>query len=52
MQRSKNFLNWATISRHLAGSRVSIQKDNVPKIHQHKIKELTDFIDNWKNKWN
>ena len=49
MQETKDFIKWGTISRHLARNRSSITSKRIPKIHKSKIKELTDFIDNWKN---
>ena len=49
MQKSKDFLNWGTISRHLAGNRASITRSRIPKKHEPKIQELINFVNKWKN---
>lgn len=40
-------INWAELSRNLAGDRSSITKDRIPKKHQPVINELIDNIAKW-----
>ena len=42
-------VNWNELSRLLAGHRSSITEKRIPKIHEAKIKELTDFVGVWVN---
>lgn len=42
----KDLINWGELSRLLAGSRMTIRKNKIPKKHQKFIGELIDIIDN------
>jgi hypothetical protein len=42
-----NMLNWAELSRMLAGDRSSIQKERIPEKHRQKIYELRLSIAEW-----
>jgi hypothetical protein len=43
----QSMINWGELSRHLAGSRMTIRKNKIPKKHEAKIKELEDMIETW-----
>lgn len=42
---AKDLINWGELSRQLAGSRQTIRKNKIPKIHQPIIDELTKAIE-------
>lgn len=41
-----DLINWGELSRVLAGSRMTIRKNKIPKKHQKFIGELMESIDN------
>ncbi len=41
------FINWGEISRAMAGTRMTIRKNRVPKKHEAKIKRLLKLIEKW-----
>lgn len=43
--KANNLINWGELSRVLAGSRMTIRKNKIPKKHQKFIGELIDVID-------
>lgn len=43
---TKDLINWGELSRMLAGSRMTIRKNKIPKKHQKFIGELMELIDN------
>jgi len=38
--KAENLLNWGELSRMLSGSRQTVRKNKIPKIHQPFIDEL------------
>lgn len=42
----KSLLNWGEVSRTLSGSRQTIRRNSIPKIHQQIISELLEAIKN------
>lgn len=38
--KAEEFINWGELSRFLAGSRQTVRKNKIPKIHQPFIYEL------------
>ena len=45
--KATEMLNWAELSRTLAGDRSSITKDRIPQKHIQKIDELRKFMSVW-----
>ena len=45
--KATKMINWAELSRMLAGDRSSITKDRIPQKHVKKIDELRKFITKW-----
>jgi len=43
----EKLINWGELSRILAGSRMTIRKNKIPKKHEAKIKELETMIKEW-----
>ena len=43
----KELINWGELSRIMAGSRMTIRKNKIPKKHEAKIKELEIMIEKW-----
>ena len=43
-----NLINWGELSRLLAGSRMTIRKNKIPKKHEKKIQDLKDALEKWK----
>ena len=41
----KNIINWGELSRKLSGSRQTVRKNSIPKIHQSIIDELLQAVD-------
>lgn len=41
----QDLINWGELSRLLSGSRMTIRKNKVPKVHQPVIDELLSAID-------
>ena len=41
----QDLINWGELSRILSGSRMTIRKNKVPKVHQPVIDELLSAID-------
>ena len=41
-----DLINWGELSRLLAGSRMTIRKNKIPKKHQKFIGELIEVIEN------
>jgi hypothetical protein len=41
----KNIINWGELSRKLSGSRPTVRKNSLPKIHQPIIDELLQAIE-------
>ena len=48
--KAKTMINWAELSRTLAGDRSSITKDRIPQTHSETINELIDSIAVWLQK--
>lgn len=44
--KANNLINWGELSRVLAGSRMTIRKNKIPKKHQKFIGELIEVIEN------
>jgi hypothetical protein len=51
MPKSKDLINWGELSRRLAGSRMTIRKNNIPKKHKEKIDALIKAIDEAVKDW-
>lgn len=49
--KPEKFLNWSEISLFLAGSTTSIMKKRIPKIHQKKIDDLLNRINDWQEEY-
>lgn len=45
--KAKAMINWAELSRTIAGDRSAITKDRIPKKHQPIINKLINDIANW-----
>lgn len=43
--KAENLINWGQLSRLLSGSRQTVRKNSIPKIHQEFISELLQAID-------
>jgi hypothetical protein len=41
----KDLINWGALSRVLSGSRQTVRKNSVPKVHQPVVDELLQAID-------
>ena len=41
----KDLINWSELSRKLSGSRQTVRKNSIPKIHQPIIDELLQAIE-------
>jgi hypothetical protein len=48
----KELINWGELSRIMAGSRMTIRKNKIPKKHDDKIKELQVFLEKWLESFN
>lgn len=48
--KAKTMINWAELSRTLAGDRSAITKDRIPQKHAEIINELIDSIVDWLQK--
>lgn len=46
-EKAKLLINWAELSRTLAGDRSAITKDRIPKKHKETINNLIKSIDEW-----
>lgn len=42
---AKDLLNWGKLSRMLSGSRQTVRKNKIPKIHQPFVNELIEAMD-------
>ena len=42
---TKDLINWGELSRMLSGSRQTVRKNKIPKIHQLFVEELIKAID-------
>ena len=51
MPKSKDLINWGELSRRLAGSRMTIRKNKIPKKHREKINALIIAIDEATKDW-
>lgn len=49
-EQAKSMINWAELSRTLAGDRSAITKERIPQKHSETINELIDSIANWLQK--
>ena len=45
--KAKQMINWAELSRTLAGDRSAITKDRIPEKHKETIEALINSIANW-----
>lgn len=45
--KAKSMINWAELSRTLAGDRSAITKDRIPEKHKETIEALINSIANW-----
>ena len=43
--KAEDLINWSELSRFLAGSRQTVRKNKIPKIHQPFIDELIKAMD-------
>ena len=50
MNDPKKLINWAELSRSLAGDRSAITKNRIPKIHKEKINDLINKMKDWQDK--
>lgn len=41
----EDLINWGELSRLLSGSRQTVRKNKIPKIHQEFVKELLKAMD-------
>lgn len=46
-KKAKLIINWAELSRTIAGDRSAITKDRIPKKHKETIENLIKLIDGW-----
>jgi hypothetical protein len=44
-QETKNLINWGELSRILSGSRQTVRKNKIPKIHQELVSKLLNAIE-------
>jgi hypothetical protein len=44
MKDPSRFLNWAEVSRELSGSRQTVRRNKIPKIHRDKIRRILEAI--------
>jgi hypothetical protein len=44
---AKKMINWAELSRTLAGDRSAITKDRIPKKHKETIESLINSVADW-----
>jgi len=51
-QETKNLINWGELSRMLSGSRQTVRKNKIPKIHQEFIYKLLAAMEKVINKRN
>jgi hypothetical protein len=42
---AKDLINWGALSRKLSGSRQTVRKNSVPKVHQPVVDKLLQAID-------
>lgn len=42
---AKDLINWGALSRILSGSRQTVRKNSVPKVHQPIVDELLQAVD-------
>lgn len=42
---AKDLINWGGLSRVLSGSRQTVRKNSIPKVHQPVVDELLQYID-------
>lgn len=47
----KDLINWGELSRLLSGSRMTIRRNKIPKIHEKAVSELKLLIETWKKKY-
>lgn len=47
---TKDLINWGELSRMLSGSRQTVRKNKIPKIHQPFVDELIKVMDKVINK--
>jgi len=45
MMNPKDLINWGELSRMLSGSRQTVRKNKIPKIHQAFVSELLNAMD-------
>jgi len=45
MMNPKDLINWGELSRMLSGSRQTVRKNKIPKIHQPFVSELLNAMD-------
>lgn len=41
----KELINWGALSRILSGSRQTVRKNSIPKVHQPVVDELLEAVD-------
>jgi hypothetical protein len=44
---AKKLINWGELSRLLCGSRFTLRRNKIPKIHQAKVDELLKVVKQW-----
>lgn len=49
MNKPTEIINWAGLSRFLAGDRTAVSKNRIPLKYQTKVDELIELIEQWQN---
>jgi len=50
IMKAEDIINWGELSRILSGSRQTVRKNNIPKIHKEFVSNLLKSIDKVLNK--
>lgn len=49
MKDPTEIINWAGLSRFLAGDRTAVSKNRIPIKYQQKVDKLIELIEHWQN---
>lgn len=49
MSEPTEIINWAGVSRFLAGDRTAVSKNRIPLKYQQKVDRLIELIEQWQN---
>ena len=49
MNKTTEIINWAGLSRFLAGDRTAVSKNRIPLKYQPKVDRLIELIEHWQN---